>query len=318
MAEPSHESLAELSNKLHSAAMDRQPIPPIGDQVREIAASAGMEPIQIAYQVQMASSRARVESGRQIIGKKIGLTSPAVQQQLGVDQPDFGQLFDDMLYETGQQVTVDRLLQPRIEAELALVLAQDLTVDADAQINSEAVISKVLAATSHVLPALEIVDSRIADWKIDICDTVADNASAGVFVVGPPVDKARLDWELCGMAMYHGCHSGRGEEFSGGDSPSAGLAAADLAAACQRQLSEPGKPIVFGAEPVSTGCGAACMGNPLIAAAWLAQCLSGLGQPLKAGEIILTGALGKMVGAQQGDLFAAQIAGCEPVWVEFV
>src|SRR5690606_8244937 len=122
------------------------------------------------------------EPGRRIVGKKVGLTSRAVQQQLGVDQPDFGVLFDDMEFLDGDEIPSSRLIQPKVEAEVAFVVGRDL----GAQVPSW---SEFLNAMAYALPALEIVDSAIADWKISLADTVADNASSALYVLGyQPVD----------------------------------------------------------------------------------------------------------------------------------
>jgi 2-keto-4-pentenoate hydratase len=137
--------------------------------------------IDAAYRVQQALTRRRLAAGARIVGRKIGLTSQAVQQQVGVDRPDFGVLFDDMRYDDMRKddvapIPMGRLLQPKAEAEVAFLLARDITDASDAAV--------VRAAVGLAFPALEIVDSRIADWKIAITDTVADNASSGVFVIG--------------------------------------------------------------------------------------------------------------------------------------
>lgn len=122
-------------------------------------------------------TQADVEHGRRIVGRKIGLTSAAVQEQLGVEQPDFGVLFADMGYDDGATVDLGRLMQPRVEAEVAFVLGADL--DGEALTDAD-----VRSAIAYAVPALEVVDSRIAGWDIEIVDTVADNASSGLYVLG--------------------------------------------------------------------------------------------------------------------------------------
>jgi 2-keto-4-pentenoate hydratase len=139
--------------------------------------------VDAAYQVQQRLTERRLAGGACIVGRKIGLTSQAVQRQIGVDRPDFGVLFDDMRYDDGAEIPISRLLQPKAEAEVAFLLARDIDDASDP--------AAVRAAVGLVFPALEIVDSRIADWKIAIADTVADNASSGVFVLGAagtPID----------------------------------------------------------------------------------------------------------------------------------
>lgn len=221
------------------------------------------------YAIQTLNRNHWVQSGRRIVGAKIGLTSKAVQQQLGVDQPDFGVLFADMQVGEQDGVPAGRLLQPKVEAEIAFVLSRD--IDADDE-NS----ASLADAIAYALPALEIVDSRIADWDIKMVDTIADNASAGLFVLGTqPVDIRSLDLATCTMQLEKN-----------------GARAAE-------------------------GSGAACLGNPLNALAWLASMRIIRGEPLKAGNIILSGALGPMVPATSGDCFQAQIEGIGSIGIRF-
>ncbi|MFE6738261.1 2-keto-4-pentenoate hydratase [Streptomyces tubercidicus] len=225
--------------------------------------------IESAYAVQQLNVRRAVDGGRRITGRKIGLTSPAVQRQLGVDQPDFGALFADMAVPEGGQVPADRLLQPKVEAEVALVLGADLPYEV-------CTVAEVLRATEFALPALEIVDSRVAFWEISLVDTVADNASSGLYVLGgTPVPLTRLDVRALTMTMT--CNG----------------------------------------EPVSGGTGADCLGSPLNAATWLASELATRGDPLRAGDVVLTGALGPMVPAAPGDVFEARIPELGSVRVGF-
>ena len=156
--------------RLRAAARDHTPCPPVRDVLPE-------GDIAAAYAVQRLLTQARLADGATVVGRKIGLTAPVVQAQMGVDQPDFGVLFDDMDVSGDAEVPTERLLQPRIEAEVAFVLAADLD-------GADPTPESVRAAVGHIVGALEIVDSRIADWDITICDTVADNASSGLFVLG--------------------------------------------------------------------------------------------------------------------------------------
>jgi 2-keto-4-pentenoate hydratase len=214
-----------------------------------------------AYAIQQINVHWQLASHRRIVGCKIGLTAKAVQAQLGVDQPDFGMLLDDMSYGDGESIPFAKLQQPKVEAEIAFVLGRDL----DAPNPSHA---EVMQAIDHALPALEIVGSRVANWNIRFVDTVADNASSSAFVLGTtPRSVSSLDLRLCGMVMHR-----RGE-------------------------------------PVSTGAGAACLGNPINAVVWLARTMASRGQPLRAGQVVLSGALGPMVPIQPGDAFDAKIHG---------
>ncbi|PMS38588.1 2-keto-4-pentenoate hydratase [Trinickia symbiotica] len=158
-----------------------------------------------AYAVQEINTRRQLESGARLIGRKVGLTARSVQQQLGVDQPDFGMLFDNMAFQEGEPIAWMRLMQPKVEAEIALVLERDLP-------QPGVTVADMLRATAFVLPAIEVVGSRIADWNIRFIDTVADNASSSAFVLGSmPVSLSGLDLRLAGMVMER-----RGEQVSVG------------------------------------------------------------------------------------------------------
>ena len=214
-----------------------------------------------AYAVQDINNRYWQDQGRRIVGRKAGLTARAVQQQLGVDQPDFGTLFDDMQILDGGCLSRSQTLQPKAEAEIAFVLGHDI-LDTDPNIEV------VASAVASVHAAIEIVDSRIADWKISFADTVADNGSSAFFVLSKeskPLDG--LDIWSCGMVM----------EIDG--------------------------------EIASLGAGAAALGHPLKAAAWLARTLAKRGAPLRAGDILLTGALGPMVALVPGNQVRAVVGG---------
>ncbi|KZM74762.1 2-keto-4-pentenoate hydratase [Nocardia terpenica] len=163
-------AVREAAERLATAAASGVPAAPVRDLI-------GPDDVEPAYAVQRIGILSRLESGARIVGRKIGLTSPAVQRQLGVDQPDFGVLFNDMNVTETPAAHRPRLLQPRIEAELGFVLRADLDTD---QLDAIA----VRGAIDYAVAALEIVDSRIADWDISFADTVADNASSGWFVPG--------------------------------------------------------------------------------------------------------------------------------------
>jgi len=214
-----------------------------------------------AYAVQAINTRFWEAQGRRIVGRKAGLTAEAVQKQLGVDQPDFGVLFDDMRVADGGRLDPARCIQAKAEAEIAFLLGADLPSPSSTP-------AEVAAAISTVHAAIEIVDSRIADWKITFADTVADNGSSAFFVLADE-----------GL-------------------PLAGL---DLAGAAMTMM--------VGGKVASTGIGAAALGNPLNAAAWLARTLAEAGEPLKAGDILLAGALGPMVALTPGDEIRIEITG---------
>ncbi|MBT8447121.1 MAG: 2-keto-4-pentenoate hydratase, partial [Gammaproteobacteria bacterium] len=168
--------------------------------VREMLPEAGMDH---AYAIQNINTRRWLGEGRRLVGRKIGLTSRVVQDQLGVDQPDYGMLFADMCVPDGAEVPHGALLQAKVEAEVALVLERNLP-------NAHNTVADIISATAYALPAIEIVDSRIRDWNIRIVDTIADNASSGLYVLGcDPKPLAGLDLRHCGMVLE--C---RGEQVS--------------------------------------------------------------------------------------------------------
>ena len=160
----------EAASRLLDAMHAHTPCAP----VRELI---GDDDVQAAYAVQQILTAARVELGSTVVGRKIGLTSKAVQEQLGVGQPDFGILFDDMAYVAGDTIPFDAVLQPKVEAEVAFVLAEDLIV-------GPLTLEQVRGAVDYAVAAIEICGSRIQNWDISFGDTVADNASAGAYVLG--------------------------------------------------------------------------------------------------------------------------------------
>lgn len=245
--------VVEAADRLREATLDQSPCAPVRDLI-------GRDDIAAAYAVQERGTQARIEAGAEVIGRKIGLTSEAVQQQLGVDQPDFGVLFDDMAHTDGDVVAAGAVLQPRAEAELAFVLKEDL-VDGPLDLD------QIRGAIEYAVAAIEICGSRIADWDISFADTVADNASAGAYVLGT----TRLS-----LAEFE---------------PREVVMSMDL-----------------NGETVSTGAGAACLGDPLEAVAWLARTSREFGQPLRAGQVVLSGALGPMRAIEPGDVVRAEVA----------
>lgn len=179
-------ALHSLADMLHLARADRAAIPPIASRIGDA---------DNAYAIQEINTGRRLAEGRRLVGRKIGLTSPAVQRQLGVDQPDYGMLFDDMAVPDGAELAHGSLIQPKVEAEVALVMGRDLT-------DERLTMADLLRAVEFVLPAIEIVDSRIADWRIGFLDTVADNASSGLYVLGNvPRRLEGLDLREAGMVM---------------------------------------------------------------------------------------------------------------------
>lgn len=148
-----------------------------------------------AYAVQEHNTKRQVADGLRLVGRKIGLTAESVQRQLGVSQPDYGMLFDDMDVSDGGAIPPGRLIAPRVEAEIAFIIGRDLTAE-------RLTTADVLSAIEYAVPALEIVDSRVTDWDIRITDTIADNASSGLYVLGHQLRRLEaIDVKKCGMVM---------------------------------------------------------------------------------------------------------------------
>jgi 2-keto-4-pentenoate hydratase len=254
--------LRELADELWQADQTARPVQPLTDRHPELG-------IEDAYAIQTFNTERRLAGGARIIGRKIGLTSRPMQQLLGVNEPDYGVLLDDMVVEDGDEIPLSRLVQPRVEAELAFVMARDLAGPGVTTANA-------LAAIAGALPAVEVVDSRVADWKIKLVDTVADNASSGLMVLGGRLRSvADLDLRLLGVVVTrHG-------------------------------------------ELLDTGAGAAALGNPARCVAWLANKLAAFGASLRAGDVVLPGAVHKMVPVRPGDVFRAEFAHLGAVTVRF-
>ncbi len=250
----------EIAHSLREAEKKGNPIAPIREHIADI---------ETAYAVQEVNTQYWLGAGRYLTGRKIGLTSKAMQEMTGVSEPDFGMLFSDMAYSDGEIVPVSKFLQPRIEGEIAFYLKKGLD-------SLATTIAEVISAVEYAVVAFEIVDSRIAEWDIKIEDTVADNASAGAYVLGTrPVKLSDFDHLNCAMQ------------------------------------------ILYEGEAISTGTGAACLGNPLNACLWLAKKMIAVGRPLNAGDLILSGALGPMVPVEAGGLYELQVDGLGSVRAHF-
>lgn len=254
--------VSRLGEELYQAFLNRRTVANLRERVADMT-------IEDAYAVQSAFVDRRLAAGETVVGKKIGATSKAVQEAIGVFEPDFGILTSGMALPDDARIDLGTLIQPRAEAEIAFILKSDL-------VGPGITATDVLAATDHVRACFEIVDSRITGWDIRILDTVADNASCGVFVLGDrKVDPRDVDLSLAGMVL----------ERAG--------------------------------EPVATGAGAAVQGSPLNSVAWLANRLGSLGTPCKAGDVILSGALGPMIPVGDGDRLTARIGGIGTCSVTF-
>ena len=254
--------IEQAAERLRQAHETGVPCAPVRDLIGEADVAA-------AYAVQDVNTDHWLKAGRRLVGRKTGLTARAVQKQLGVDQPDYGMLFADMDVPEGEEIALSSILQPKVEAEIAFVIGQDLD---EVQLTT----ADVMSAIDYAVAAIEIVGSRVANWNIKIADTIADNASSGLFILGhEPRALGEFDPRLCGMVMEK-----RGE-------------------------------------PVSVGAGAACLGSPISATLWLAKVMAKNGRPLKAGDVVLSGALGPMAPAAPGDVFEARIEGLGSVRAMF-
>jgi 2-keto-4-pentenoate hydratase len=251
---------AEIASRILEAYETGIPIAPVRSEIPGLAA---------AYAVQRVTYNAWVKAGRKPAGHKIGLTSKAVQEQLGVHEPDYGTLFSDMILGNGAHIGPRAVLQPRVEPEIAFVLDSDL-------VGTSLTADEVIAATDYVVPAVEVCGSRVRGWDIRFEDTIADNASSGLIVLG----NQKYQPVLAKLA--------------------------DIAV--QVRLNG-----VVSAE----GRGTACLGNPANAVAWLAGVLTRLGHPLRAGGVVMSGAMAKMLPAETGSHFEADFGEFGIVTLQF-
>jgi 2-keto-4-pentenoate hydratase len=251
------DQLSQIADALRAAERDRAPIPPLTTTHQDITPAD-------AYEIQLRNIRRRTAP---VVGHKIVLTSAAMRQMMGVDEPDYGHLLADMRVEgvTG----ASRYCYPRIEVEVAFILGGDLPGESCTE-------DDVVAATEAVAPGIELIDSRIIDWKIALADTIADNASSAGFVVGDArVKPSEIDLLGIEAVLWR-----NGEEVARGRSD-------------------------------------AVLGNPATAVAWLARSVARFGVRLRAGHIILPGAMDRAIDARPGDDFRADFAGLGEVAVSF-
>jgi 2-keto-4-pentenoate hydratase len=253
----------DLASRLRTAELDRRPVQPVTEVLPGLAAAD-------AYRIQRGFvDLRRRDEGSRLTGRKIGATNPVIQSLLGVDMPDYGHLLDTMVLEDGARIRHGLLIQPRVEAEVAFHLAQGLR-------GPGVTVRDVLLATRAISATFEIIDSRIQDWRISFADTVADNGSSALVVVGSTIlPVIGLDLRTIGVVM----------ERNG--------------------------------EVVETGAGAASLGHPARAVAWLANALGEFGEGLEPGQLVLSGALTSAPLARPGDLFQAHFAGLGTITCSF-
>ena len=254
--------IESIGDELYAALTERRTIEPLTNTYADIT-------IEDAYQISLRLLANRTRAGERVIGKKIGVTSEAVMNMLDVRQPDFGFLTDAMRHD-GEMPISELLIQPRAEGELAFVLKSDL-------VGPGITNAQVLAATEAVLPCFEVVDSRISDWRIKIQDTVADNASCGLFTINEQAAIAPEQIDLAGCRMV----------------------------------------VKKNGNVISEGVGAAAMGSPVNCVAWLANTLGQFGITLNAGDIILSGSLVPLEPVTAGDVMTLTIDGIGDCAVSF-
>jgi 2-keto-4-pentenoate hydratase len=259
----SSSQVSAIAKRLLDAEDQRAPIPPLTAEFPELA-------VEDAYAIQLAVLEVKKSRGEVVYGRKAGLTSQAIQKLFGVNEPDFGHLLASMMVESGAAIPASEVIQAKAEPEIAFVLDRDLRGPGVTALD-------VVGATRYVVPVLEIIDSRIADWKIKLGDTIADNASCGKVVIGGPAQPiGNIDLRLVGVVL----------EKNG--------------------------------EVIATGAGAAALGNPAIAVAWLANKLATFDQALRKGELILPGSLTSAFDARPGDHVRATFDRLGAVSVRFV
>jgi 2-keto-4-pentenoate hydratase len=255
-------SVDAIAGELLDAYRTRVPVEQLTARYPELT-------LEDAYAIQLAQVAYWTAEGAEIKGHKVGLTSAPMQEMLGIDQPDYGHLRDDMLHRDGDAIPAEQFIAPRAEPELGFVLKERLA-------GPGVTLQDAMQAVGSVAPALELIDSRIRDWKIGLLDTIADNASSGAVVLGAVA--AADDLDLPGIR-------------------------------CSLSLN---------GEVVETGDGAAVLGNPLAAVAWLANTLAERGIALEAGHVVLPGACTRAVPFAAGDTVAASFDGLGTVTARFV
>lgn len=251
------------ADDLYEARRTRTAIAPFTETNSELGVADG-------YAIQQHLVHRLVSEGERIIGYKLGLTSAPMQKLLGVNQPDFGPVFASTVYRDGAAVRVSDFIAPRVEAEIAVILKEDLA-------GPYCTPAQAYQASQGLVAAIEIVDSRIIDWRIKLADTVADLASNGAIALSSLVTPIEdVDPRLIGMVFTRN------------------------------------------GELVATGAGAAALGDPMAAVAWLANTLASLGESLPAGSIVMTGALHAMTPIQAGDTFRAEFAHLGPITLRII
>src|SRR5690625_1180183 len=252
----------QIAHELLQAEQSKEAVAKLNDHLQSLSC-------EDSYHIQLIQIDEKVKDGDIIVGKKIGLTSRAMQEMLGVNEPDYGHLMHSMMRQDGEVLPIEQFIEPRLESEIAFVLKEDL-------VGPNVTAADVFEATDYVIPAFEVIDSRIANWDIKFEDTVADNgSSARAILGGQPTRLTDVDLSHVGMNVFKN------------------------------------------GKLIDQAAGAAVMGNPLEAVAWLANALSEFDIKLLKVEVILSGALAKAVPVEKGDSFKAEFAHIGAVEVSF-
>lgn len=254
-------ALDEWSERLYRARLDRKPIDPLTDVDPTLT-------VADAYQIQSGLVERLCSDGSTIVGYKLGLTSRAMQQMIGVDEPDFGAVLSSGVFTDGSDIALDEFIQPKVEAEIGLVLDQPL---AGPGVTRE----QAAAAIGAAVAAIEMVDSRITDWRINLVDTVADLASSAAIILGTERAPIDADLRLVGMVVSRN------------------------------------------GELEATGAGAAALGDPIGAVAWLANVLADYDVVLEPGQVVMTGALHRAFEVEPGDQVVAEFDRIGSVTAQF-
>lgn len=242
--------IVQLAQALFDAGQQRAPIRPLTESHPDLTP-------EDAYKIQQTLVDLLLVDGGEVVGYKLGLTSKPMQELLGVNQPDYGPVLSTMVFDDGVTLDRDDYIHPKVEAEIALVLAKPLR-------GPGVTTAEAADALGGALAAIEMVDSRIADWKITFVDTVSDLASSAATVKGPRLVPVDFDLRLCGMV------------------------------------------ITKNGETMATGAGAAALGDPVYAVAWLANTLAPYGVTLEPGQFIMTGSLHGAFDVANGDVVVAE------------
>ena len=257
-------TVAEL---LWAAEHDEAPVDPLTESF------PGIDVVD-AYEIQLINIRRKIAAGARVRGHKVGLSSPVMQQMMGVDEPDYGHLLDSMVLNADAPIPAAAYCYPRIEVEIGYVLGSSLP-------GADCTEADVLAATEYIVPSLELIDSRITDWRIKLADTIADNASSAGVILG---EARRTPAELAAR----------------------GVDLADIEAV-----------LYSGDQETARGNTSAVLGNPTACVAWLARKVADFGVKLEAGHLILPGSCTRAIDARPGAAFRAEFAGLGTVTARF-